>query len=56
VVLALGKEGGFGVDRGNVFEGLPPEGFLATEGGLDERGRGIFTCSDDEDIECLADP
>lgn len=56
VELALGKEGGFGVDLGKVFEDLPPEDFLTTGGGPDESGRVVFNCSDGEDKGCLADP
>lgn len=48
VVLALGKDGGFGVGLGNVFEDLPPEVFLTTGGGPDETRVG-FTCSVEED-------
>lgn len=54
--LALGKAGGFGVDLGKVFEDLAPEDFLTTGGGPDESGRAVFTCSDDEDKGCLAEP
>lgn len=54
--LALGKEGGFGVDLGKVFEDLPPEDFLTTGGGPDERGLVVFTCSVDEDKGCFTNP
>lgn len=54
--MALGKEGCFGVDLGKVFTDLPPEDFLTTGGGPDESGRVVFTCSDEEDKGCLADP
>lgn len=56
MVLALGKEGGLGVGLGKVFEILPPEDFLVIGGGPDDRGRGVFTCSDDGDKDCLEDP
>lgn len=55
-MLALGKAGGLGVDLGKVFEDLPPEDFLTTGGGPDESGRLVFTCSEEEDKGCLADP
>lgn len=54
--LALGKEGGFGVDLGKVFAGLPPEDFRTTGGGPEESGRAVFICSDDEEKGCLAEP
>lgn len=56
VELALGKEGGFGVDLGKVFDGLPPEDFRTTGGGPDESGRAGFICSDDEEKGCLDEP
>lgn len=54
--LALGKEGGFGVGLGKVFEDLPSEDFLTTGGGPDESGRMGFVNSGDEDRGCFADP
>lgn len=54
--LALGKEGGFGVDLGKVFDVLPPEDFLTTGGGPEESGRWVLTCSEGEDEGCLAGP
>lgn len=65
VVFALGKAGGFGVGRGNVLAGLPPEDFLATGGGPAELCRVSLTCSVDlvldpwkpfEDVRELVDP
>lgn len=56
VELALGKEGGFGVGLGKVFEDLPPEDFRTTGGGPDESGRVGFTNSGDEDRGCFPDP
>lgn len=47
--MALGKEGGLGVDLGNVFEDLLPEVFLTTGGGPDGTRCVGFTCSVEED-------
>lgn len=54
--LALGKDGGLGVDLGKVFEDLPPEDFLTTGGGPDESGRVGFAWSDEEGEGCLVGP
>lgn len=55
VELALGREGGFCADLGNVFEDLAPEVFLMTGGGPDEDGPGVLPGSEGEDEEgCLA--
>lgn len=56
VVLALGKDGGFGDVLGKVFEDLLPEDFLITGGGPEESDRDAFTRSVEEDKGRLVNP